>query len=110
MKGSVIVNGQVMTQEKYKQAVITTLEENNNKWMTCDEMVEWASHHNLCERKNAYRKAMSHPLWKIISNMMEEKNPVITRMSNINNVFIYKLKVSNVYIDKNGRRWVRRQK
>ena len=99
--GHVIVNGNVMTKDNYRDAVIKSLMHNGNNWMTVNQMITWASENKIVEKKNAPRKGAAHPLYKIISNMMEENNKIIERKRNhINGRFEYRLKdAKELYIN-----------
>ena len=89
--GHVKLNGKTMTKEDYRNAVINSLKHNGNNWMTVNQMIIWASENKMVEKKNAPRKGAAHPLYKIVSNMMDENN-VLERKSNASGRFVYRLK------------------
>lgn len=89
--GNVVVDGTVMTTQMYKDAVVSALQHNGNNWMLVDHMVSWCSTFKLCEKKDSPRRAATHPMWKIISLMMEEQNPQIERIKH-NGRYMYRLK------------------
>lgn len=109
--GPVVINGHTLTQKDYEKAVINTLQQNGNKWMTCEEMIEFASSKEWIDGKNYPRLAQAHPLYKILSDMMEGGNRVIERFKNIDGDWTYRLN-SNFMNEQNviwvnGRRLVR---
>ena len=102
IKGSkpVNVNGQVMTTRMYRQAVINTLQKYGNNFMTVNQIVNSAADAKMCEKKNAPRRAATHPMWKIISLMMDEENCPLIRIKNQSGRWMYKLKNPGyIYID-----------
>lgn len=71
-KGSVYVNGMVMTGERYSEAILKTIKELTKKpdvWVSGNTIVEHASNQLKMERINAKRKAHSHPIFKHLSEL-----------------------------------------
>lgn len=81
-KGSVIVNGHVMTTEDYKNAVRTTIETLGNNWLDTNTILAYASANEMMEPKNTPRKGDRHPIWKILSIMYYEDGSIKRRKNN----------------------------
>lgn len=100
-KGNVVFNGRVMTGDDYKNAIVRTLKDNDGKWMTTAEIIKHASKKGYCEGEDYPRKAVSHPLYKTLSDMMDKDlTRVIARMDRDGD-WEYKLTKPNV-IYRNG--------
>ena len=69
--GKVQVNGKILATQDYKDAVINTLKELRVP-VTTDTIISYASSRNWVEDRNKPRKAASHPLYKIMSIMVDE--------------------------------------
>lgn len=99
--GNVIVNGKVMTTDMYKNAVLKTLK-STDKWMSTPEIINFASKMEWCEPDDwTTRKAVAHPIYRILTYMMEEKtfHPII-RMKGEDNKWTYRIKEPNaIYIN-----------
>lgn len=93
--GHVIVNGKPMTTDRYKNAIVKVLTQKD--WMTTPEIIRTASEQGLCEDENYPRKAVAHPIYKILSMMFDEDIVrVITRMKSEDGEWEYKLTKKNV--------------
>lgn len=76
-KPSVVVNGKLMTGQAYKEAIVKTLKMVNGCYLSASAIVNIASDNGLVERKNSPRAAHSHPIWRILTTMVEEDYPSI---------------------------------
>lgn len=93
--GNVVVNGKVMTTQMYQEVVENALIHNGNNWMSVGQIVLWGSTNKMCEKKDAPRRAMTHPMWKIVSTMGDK----LLRIRK-NGVYMYKLRnPKEVYIN-----------
>ena len=70
-KASVVVNGKLMTGKAYEQAIVETLEETGNNFLPTAAIISIAAGRGKVEPLNAKRRAHSHPIWKILSNMTD---------------------------------------
>lgn len=93
--GNVIVNGKPMTTDRYKNAIVKVLKQKD--WLTTPEIIKLASEQGLCEGENYPRKAVAHPIYKILSIMFDEDiTRVITRVKSNFGEWEYKLTKPNV--------------
>lgn len=110
-RGSVVVNGKVMTTDSYRNAVIRTLK-TTDKWMTTEEIIKFASNNGWCEPDDwTTRKAVAHPIYKCISLIMEETTlkPII-RMKDPHHKWTYRIKEPNaLYVNGSLVKVIRRQ-
>ena len=70
-KGHVMFNGKIMTGDDYKNAIVKTLKDNDMGWMTTPEIIHHASRNQYCEGEDYPRKAVCHPIYKMLSEMMD---------------------------------------
>lgn len=104
----VIINGHVMTTQDYKNVAKQALQANGNNWMTTAQIVDWAAANNLCEPKKAKRKATTHPMWKIMTLMMDDGKSNLKLRFSKNGILEYQIdpaKVEEIYV--NGIKYVR---
>lgn len=91
--GKVVVNGKVMTTQSYVNCVEQALINNGNNWMTTDQIISWGYANGLCERKNAPRRAVAHPMYKIMSMIIDNTTDIsIQRRLNNKGILEYQLK------------------
>lgn len=64
------------TIEDIKSATIKALSE-NGKWMTANEIINWAHANGYMESKNAPRQAMSHPIYRTLTSMMRSEEDLV---------------------------------
>lgn len=94
--GNVIVNGKPMTTDRYKNAIVKVLKQKD--WLTTPEIIRLASDQGLCEDEKYPRKAVAHPIYKILSIMFDEDiTRVITRVKSHFGEWEYKLTKPNVF-------------
>ena len=69
--GKVKVGKRILTTQDYKNAVIDTLKELKVP-VTTDTIISYASAKGWVDDRNRPRKAVSHPLYKILSIMVDK--------------------------------------
>lgn len=69
--GKVLVGGKILTTQDYKDAVINTLKELKVP-VTTDTIISYASAKGWVDDRYRPRKAVSHPLYKILSIMTND--------------------------------------
>lgn len=89
--GKVVVDGRVLTQKDYRNSVIEMLQRFGNNWTTANTLVNAAADNHLVEKKSAPRRADRHPLWRVLTSMVREENPVIMRKKNSRGLYVYRL-------------------
>lgn len=91
-KGSVYVNGMVMTGERYRDAALKAIKELTKKhdvWVSGNTIIEHASNQLKMDRINAKRKAHSHPLYRILSDLYGDN--IVIRKKGLRGKYEYRL-------------------
>ena len=93
-KGNVVVNGRVLTGKMYQNAAIESIKTltagKKDVWLTTATIIEYASSNLQMDTKNRQgRKAKSHPLYKHMTNLIDEG--LVTRRRGLRGRFEYRL-------------------
>lgn len=104
--GKVKVAGKIMTTQMYKDCVCNVLTHVANNFLDVKSIITIGANNLWCEPDiRSKRKATSHPLYRILTYMIDDENSNIERRVNQRGVYEYRLKDPK-YISVNNEMYV----